>query len=101
MLAHTVGLAVAILELPGVALACPVCFASKNEANRVAFVGTTILMTSLPVAMIGGAIYWVARRSRTLDAERRRQARAARRAAARLAAGAPARSKVPAVQRGV
>jgi hypothetical protein len=58
---------------PSVAWACPVCFAAKDEANRLAFLGTTVLLTSLPVLMVGSLIYWIARRSRELELERRRQ----------------------------
>jgi hypothetical protein len=54
---------------PSIAFACPVCFAAKDEANRVAFLGTTVFLTSLPVLMISSLIYWVARRSHALDSE--------------------------------
>jgi hypothetical protein len=56
---------------PGVALACPVCFAARDKATQLAFLGTTILLTSLPVLMIGGVVVWVARRSREIDAASR------------------------------
>jgi hypothetical protein len=49
--------------LPSVALACPVCFSAKEEAERVAFLGTTVFLTALPLIMIGAAIYWLASRS--------------------------------------
>jgi hypothetical protein len=51
------------------AYACPVCFSAKDEAQRQAFFDTTIFLTLLPLLMIGGVIFWVARRSRQLDAE--------------------------------
>jgi len=51
------------------AYACPVCFSAKDEAQRQAFFDTTIFLTLLPLVLIGGVIYWVARRSRQLDAE--------------------------------
>jgi hypothetical protein len=53
----------------GVAHACPVCFSAKDEAQRQAFFDTTIFLTLLPLALIGGFIYWVARRVRRLDGE--------------------------------
>lgn len=53
----------------GVAQACPVCFSAKDEAQRQAFFDTTIFLTLLPLAMIAGIVYWVARRSRELAAE--------------------------------
>lgn len=49
--------------------ACPVCFSAKDEASRQAFFDTTVFLTLLPLAMIGGVIYWIARRSRQLEAE--------------------------------
>jgi hypothetical protein len=52
-----------------VAHACPVCFSAKDEAQRQAFFDTTIFLTLLPLALIGGFIYWAARRVRRLDAE--------------------------------
>ena len=59
----------AVLCAPAVARACPVCFAARDEAERIALIGTTVFMTALPVIMIGGIIVWVARRSRELDEE--------------------------------
>jgi hypothetical protein len=47
-----------------VAVACPVCFSAKGEANRVAFVVTTCFMSALPLSMIGAFIWWAARRLR-------------------------------------
>ena len=53
--------------LPSVAFACPVCFSAKDEAERVAFLGTTVCLTALPLIMIGAAIYWLASRSVEAD----------------------------------
>jgi hypothetical protein len=69
-------LALLLGSLPGVALACPVCFAAKDEANRVAFLITTVLLTALPVIMIGGVIVWLARRAREMDLEDRAEQQA-------------------------
>ncbi len=46
------------------AFACPVCFAAKNEANRKAFLATTVFMSALPLLMVGAGAWWVARRIR-------------------------------------
>jgi hypothetical protein len=62
-------LAFALCATASVAQACPVCFSAKDEAQRQAFFDTTIFLTLLPLAMIGGVIYWVGRRSRQLEAE--------------------------------
>ena len=58
----------AIALTPGVALACPVCFGA-NEANRDAFVATTVFLSLLPVVMIGGVIHFLVSRARAADAE--------------------------------
>jgi hypothetical protein len=52
-----------------VARACPVCFAARDEAERLALLATTVLLTALPVIMIGAIVYWIARRSSELDGE--------------------------------
>lgn len=63
------------------AAACPVCFAPKNEENRMAFISMTGFLTALPLALIGGGVWWYRRRviahrrrvSREKRARRRRQ----------------------------
>ena len=49
-----------------VAHACPSC-ASPLEENRQAFVDTTIFMTVVPLAMIGGMIWWIRRKSKEME----------------------------------
>lgn len=49
--------------LPGVALACPVCF-SATEANRGAYLGTTIFLSLLPLAVIGSILVFLRVRSK-------------------------------------
>lgn len=56
-----------IVNTPWVAYACPVCFSAKDEANRLAFLGTTVFLTGLPIALIGGFAYWALRRLRAHD----------------------------------
>jgi hypothetical protein len=60
---------VTLVTTAGAAHACPVCFSAKDEAQRQAFFDTTIFLTLLPLVLIGGFIYWVARRVRRLEAE--------------------------------
>lgn len=48
--------------VPSLALACPMCIAS-NEANRDAFLGTTVLLSLLPLAMFGGFLAYVLHRA--------------------------------------
>jgi len=40
--------------------ACPVCF-SGSRRIRLAFFGTTILLSLLPLGMIGGGLVWLRR----------------------------------------
>lgn len=49
--------------LPSPALACAVCGAAA-ERNRMAFLGTTVLLSLLPLAMMAGGLWWIARRGR-------------------------------------
>ena len=49
-----------------VAQACPVCF-KADEASRHAYVGTTVFMTMLPPALVGGFLTWLWRRSKSLE----------------------------------
>lgn len=43
---------------PAVAHACPVCF-DANEENRAAFVLTTVLLSVLPLLMVGAIALWI------------------------------------------
>lgn len=53
-----------------VAHACPSC-ASPLEENRQAFVDTTIFLTVVPLMMIGGFIWWLRRKVRAMEDDRR------------------------------
>ncbi len=53
---------------PALALACPVCFGA-DEANRDAFLATTVFMSLFPLAMIGGLLAFLAKRAREADLE--------------------------------
>jgi hypothetical protein len=52
------------------ALACAVCFSGRDE-SRVAYLLTTIFMTSLPIVALGIGIYWVVKRANRTDAPTR------------------------------
>jgi hypothetical protein len=56
----------AVLATPTVAYACPVCF-DANEANRTAFILTTVFLSFLPLAMVGGIAYWIRQLTRESD----------------------------------
>lgn len=53
---------------PAAAHACAVCGA-LNDRNRAAFFGTTILLSLLPLGMIGGGVWWLRRNGSAFDAE--------------------------------
>ena len=50
-----------LLALPDVAQACAVCAQAALDRNNSAFVATTILLSLLPVAMVGAGVWWVKR----------------------------------------
>jgi hypothetical protein len=81
-----------VLGYQGLALACPVCFSAKDDAQREAFFDTTIFLTLLPLAMIGGIAYWVFQRSLRLAAE---EAAETAPAAGAEEAGLPSHSGAP------
>lgn len=43
--------------------ACAVCNVTSEEA-RWAYYATTVLLTLMPLAMIGGVVYYIAKKSR-------------------------------------
>jgi hypothetical protein len=60
--------ALAVWGFPASALACSVCFSAKDEANRLAFIASTVFLTALPLVLMGAFIAWAARRAQALDA---------------------------------
>lgn len=56
-----------ICALPSLARACPVCFASQNDENRIAYVVSSVGLTLLPFAVLGGILFWVWRRAKAAD----------------------------------
>lgn len=57
-----------VTVFPDVAHACPTCF-SANDANRVAYITTYVIMTLLPLAFVGGLVYWLFGRYAAQEAE--------------------------------
>jgi len=55
--------------LPHAAAACAVCSAGRDDATRLAFILTTVFLTVLPLAMVGGIVYWLHSRTRALERE--------------------------------
>ena len=54
--------------LPRTGWACAVCF-SATDGNRMAFLGTTIFLSLLPLALIGGGVWYVWKRAKALEAD--------------------------------
>lgn len=61
--------ALIILAVPAVALACPVCGTAGPNDNGWAYFAMTIVLSALPLGMMGGVGLWVYRRSTGADAE--------------------------------
>jgi hypothetical protein len=64
-----------MLALPRIAPACSVCFSGRDE-SRTAYVLTTVLLSLLPLALVGGFLLWMRARSRALEREAQRRAAA-------------------------
>ena len=69
--AHWIALALVIaLAAPEVALACPMCMAGQGGGTGRAFAIGSLFLSVLPLAAIGGAVWYLRRRARALrDAE--------------------------------
>jgi len=57
-------LAAALTLAPGLAGACAVCGAGAEERSNVTFLISTIFLSLLPLAAIGGALWWLRRHAR-------------------------------------
>jgi high-affinity Fe2+/Pb2+ permease len=73
-LACGAALAAGLALAPAAAHACSVCFAATEEQNRVAYLVTTVLMSVLPLGMVGGLVWWLHRRAQELRAQSARSA---------------------------
>ena len=58
-----------VLQAPGLAAACSVCSAGRDEENQAAFLLSTIFMSLLPLLVIGTFVFVLWRRIRKLEAE--------------------------------
>ncbi len=57
-----------VLLSPELASACAVCF-DPNEESKASFLIMTIVMSLLPLGLIGGTLLWLRRRARALQHE--------------------------------
>ena len=51
-----------LVAYPSWSWACALCLA-ENEESRMAFIGTTILLTVIPLAVIGGTVRWAVKKA--------------------------------------
>jgi len=49
----------ACLLWPVAAQACSACGAGREDRNQKAFLSTTLLLSFLPLGMIGGGLWWL------------------------------------------
>ena len=52
---------------PAAAQACYVCMSGREDDVEFAFVATTVLLSVLPLGMIGAAVWWLRRRLREME----------------------------------
>ena len=75
--------AAVLMLLPRLSHACAVCSTGREDENADAFLAMTVFMTSTPLLILGGAIWWFVRRT----LQREREVEEAREAAANAAQG--------------
>ena len=61
-------IAAGLALIPASAWACPFCF-SGSPRVRMAFFGTTVLLSLLPLGMIGAGVAWIGRLGRGMWAD--------------------------------
>ena len=59
--------AVVAFALPGPAEACAVCMSGREDEVQLAFILTTLLMSVLPLIVVGGFVWWLRRRLRQME----------------------------------
>ena len=59
-----------LLAAPTAALACAVCGTSGPTDNGWAYFAMTMVLSGLPLCMIGGVVFWVSRRAAADDPPR-------------------------------
>ena len=65
--AAAIVMAVLVVQAPKIATACAVCSAGREDETRTAFLLTTILLSVLPPLAVGGTVWWLVRRARSLE----------------------------------
>ena len=54
---------------PGLARACAVCGGGANDQTQVGFLAGSLLLSILPLALIGGLALWIRGRARRITAQ--------------------------------
>jgi predicted cobalt transporter CbtA len=62
-------LGMVILVAPGLASACDGCLAAQSDSVQRAFIVASAFISVLPLAMVGGGVWWLRRRAQKLAAE--------------------------------
>lgn len=60
-------LATLLVSSPRLAHACAVCMSGREDDVQAAFIGTTVLLSVLPLIAVGAALFWLRRRLRELE----------------------------------
>lgn len=63
------GLGALVVCSPGLAWACSVCGGGANDQTQVGFLAGTLLLSLLPLALIGGIVLWLRGRARRITAQ--------------------------------
>ena len=71
-LALVAAISTAALLVPRLAVACAVCFTGREDETRIAFIATTVLLSALPILLVGSLIWWLRRRARQIRDEHER-----------------------------
>lgn len=70
-----VGLALAIVLAARASSACAVCTGGANDQTQAGFLLGTLLLSTLPLVLIGALALWIRHRARRLAAEQASEAR--------------------------
>jgi len=60
--------AAVIVASPQLARACAVCMSGREDDVQFAFILTTVLMSILPLMLVGGVVWWIRRRLCEMEA---------------------------------
>jgi hypothetical protein len=56
-----------VVASPRLARACAVCMSGREDDVQAAFIGTTVLLSVLPLIAVGAGLIWLRRRLRELE----------------------------------